>query len=63
MQLNGVGDAMQALLTDPQTSGGLLVACAPDAAPDVLKIFADEGFGHARAIGRLEAGSGMVVEG
>jgi selenide,water dikinase len=63
VRLNGVSDAMQALLTDPQTSGGLLVACAPDAVPDVLKIFADEGFGHARVIGRLEAGSGIVVEG
>jgi selenide,water dikinase len=61
--LNGVSDAMQAVLTDPQTSGGLLVACAPEAAADVLKIFADEGFGRARVIGRLEAGSGIVVEG
>jgi selenide, water dikinase len=63
VQLNGVSDAMQALLTDPQTSGGLLVACAPDAVPDVLKIFADEGFERASVIGQLEAGSGIVVEG
>jgi selenide,water dikinase len=63
VQLNGVSDAMQALLTDPQTSGGLLVACAPDAVPEVLKIFADEGFERASVIGRLEAGSGIVVEG
>ncbi len=63
VRLNGVSDAMKALLTDPQTSGGLLVACAPDAAPEVLKIFADDGFERARVIGRLEAGSGIVVEG
>jgi len=63
VQLNGVSDAMQALLTDPQTSGGLLVACAPDAVPEVLKIFADEGFERASVIGQLEAGSGIVVEG
>jgi selenide,water dikinase len=63
VQLNDVSDTMKALLTDPQTSGGLLVACAPDAAPEVLKIFADEGFERARVIGHLEAGSGIVVEG
>jgi selenide,water dikinase len=63
VQLNGASDAMQAVLTDPQTSGGLLVACAPDAVPDVLTIFADEGFERACVIGHLEAGSGIVVEG
>ena len=63
VRLNGVSDTMKALLTDPQTSGGLLVACAPGAVPEVLKIFADDGFDRARVIGRLEAGSGIVVEG
>jgi selenide,water dikinase len=63
VRLNGVSDDMKALLTDPQTSGGLLVACAPDAASGVLKVFADEGFERACAIGHLEAGSGIVVEG
>ena len=43
----GVGDAEQALLTDPQTSGGLLVACAPDAVDEVLAVFRREGFGSA----------------
>ena len=34
------GDAAaQALLTDPQTSGGLLVACAPAAVEHVLAVF------------------------
>ena len=28
----------KALLTDPQTSGGLLVACAPDAEREVMEI-------------------------
>src|SRR5439155_14039819 len=32
-------DARRALLTDPQTSGGLLVACTPDAADAVLAVF------------------------
>ncbi|MEY3952409.1 MAG: hypothetical protein RL320_1211 [Pseudomonadota bacterium] len=34
----------QALLTDPQTSGGLLVSCAPDAVSAVLDCFSRGGF-------------------
>lgn len=50
------------LLTDPQTSGGLLVACAPEAAQAVLDLFAQQGFRHARAIGRLLPGEpGIAV--
>ena len=50
------------LVTDPQTSGGLLVSCAPDAVGDVLRIFNAHGFGHAAAIGRMEAGAaGLTV--
>src|SRR5438132_13045904 len=41
------------LIADPQTSGGLLVACARDAVPAVLKAFEGEG----REIGRLVAGA------
>ena len=44
------------LLTDPQTSGGLLVSCAPDAVNDVLAVFRNEGFATAAVIGRVEAG-------
>ncbi|OIQ73257.1 selenide, water dikinase [mine drainage metagenome] len=47
----------RALLTDPQTSGGLLVACAPDAEDAVLRIFRDEGFPQAAVIGRLQQGT------
>ena len=47
-------DAARALLTDPQTSGGLLVACAPDAEQDVLRVFHAEGFERAAVIGRIE---------
>ena len=49
------------LLTDPQTSGGLLVACAPDAEKAVLKNFKDQGFDEARVIGRLSAGPAQVT--
>jgi selenide, water dikinase len=47
---------MASILTDPQTSGGLLVACAPEALEPVLKVFSAHGFTEACAIGRLVAG-------
>ena len=34
----------QAIVSDPQTSGGLLVACSPDTAQQVLAIFEQFGF-------------------
>ncbi|MEO7010249.1 MAG: selenide, water dikinase SelD [Caldimonas sp.] len=46
----------RALLTDPQTSGGLLVACAPDAVAQVLEIFHHDGFGDAAVIGEVSGG-------
>ena len=57
------GAVEQAILTDPQTSGGLLVACAPEAVDDVLDCFRREGFQRAAVIGEIEAGTpGIVVE-
>ena len=44
------------LLCDPQTSGGLLVSCAPDTVQQVLALFQAQGFEAARVIGRMEAG-------
>ena len=43
----------RALLTDPQTSGGLLVACAPEALDAVLATFRRHGFEQAAAVGRV----------
>lgn len=56
-------DIRRALLTDPQTSGGLLVACAPDAAAEVVAEFHRRGFNRAARIGHLEkAGdTGIVI--
>ncbi len=45
----------QALLTDPQTSGGLLVSCAPDQVPAVLEVFQRMGFAQAAEIGAVSA--------
>jgi selenide,water dikinase len=50
----------QALLTDPQTSGGLLVSCAPETVDQVLALFAREGFAHAAVIGEMIDGSPRV---
>jgi len=46
----------QKMVTDPQTSGGLLVACAPDSVDEVLAAFWKDGFDQAAVIGTLEAG-------
>jgi len=50
----------KALLTDPQTSGGLLVSCAPSALDAVLAVFARQGFAQAAVVGRVSAKSGAV---
>jgi selenide,water dikinase len=55
-----VGPLAQALLTDPQTSGGLLVACAPAALERVMAAFRREGFDDAAVVGELAAGTPCV---
>ena len=57
---NGITPVQQALLTDPQTSGGLLVSCAPDTAEEVLALFRREGFAHAAVIGEMASGPARV---
>ena len=58
---DGIADWQRALLTDPQTSGGLLVSCAPESRDAVLEVFRRHGFERATEIGRLEAGSFVTV--
>jgi selenide, water dikinase len=58
---SGFSEADQALLTDPQTSGGLLVSCSADSVDAVLKIFQDGGFESAAVVGEVTTGSGLVV--
>ena len=48
------------LLCDPQTSGGLLVACDRETAPKVIEIFKSEGFKNACEIGTLSAGAPAI---
>jgi selenide,water dikinase len=64
VQLGGaITDTQRVLLTDPQTSGGLLVSCDPGSVDEVLALFRREGFGDAAVIGSMEAGAPKVVVG
>jgi len=54
---SGLTKTAQDLLTDPQTSGGLLVSCDAQTADTVLRIFREQGFGDAAVIGHVEAGA------
>ncbi len=49
------------LYCDPQTSGGLLVACAPDHAEQLLKTIVGAGYPTARIIGGAKEGEPRVV--
>ena len=49
------------LLSDPQTSGGLLVSCAADAAAAVLAEFRSRGFAEAAVIGQTAAGPSRLT--
>ena len=50
------------LLTDPQTSGGLLVSCDPGSVKEVLAAFRADGFEAAAVVGAVDAGgSGLRV--
>jgi selenide, water dikinase len=53
-------EVVRALLTDPQTSGGLLVACDPSSVEEVLALFQRDGFADAAVIGELAAGEPAV---
>jgi selenide, water dikinase len=50
--------AAKALLTDPQTSGGLLVSCTPESADAVLALFKRHGFSAAAIVGEVTASDG-----
>ena len=56
----GAPEWQRKLVTDPQTSGGLLVACAPDAEKAVLGEFAKRGFAEAKRVGRMSEGAARV---
>lgn len=43
----------QALLSDPQTSGGLLVSCSAETVPEVMAVFKRHGFDDAATVGHI----------
>lgn len=58
---DGFEDWRRDLLTDPQTSGGLLIAAAPEAAEGLLALAREAGFAASRIVGRMRAGAAEVV--
>ncbi|WP_424139029.1 selenide, water dikinase SelD [Roseomonas chloroacetimidivorans] len=54
-------DWRRKLLTDPQTSGGLLIACAPEAAAGIAEGIRAAGYPLARVIGAATAGEPRVA--
>ncbi len=48
------------LLTDPQTAGGLLVACTASSAERILQLFRRDGFDDARIIGEVLPGAAKI---
>ena len=58
---DSIADWQRALLTDPQTSGGLLVSCTTESRNAVLDAFRRHGFERATEIGRLAAGSNVSI--
>jgi selenide,water dikinase len=53
-------DWQRHLLTDPQTSGGLLIACAAERADAIVQTIVAAGYPHARRIGHAAAGPAKV---
>jgi selenide, water dikinase len=58
---DGFAEWQRKLLCDPQTSGGLLVACAPSAVKEVLAAFHATGFASASIIGEIKQGDAKVA--
>lgn len=56
----GLPDWRRHLLTDPQTSGGLLVACAADRAAEIVDFAQKAGYAAARIVGRVQEGDPSV---
>ncbi len=59
--VDGLGEgALRDLLTDPQTSGGLLIAVAEDQAGALVDLARGEGFGATAIVGRVVDGPARV---
>jgi selenide, water dikinase len=58
---DGLPEWRRNLLTDPQTSGGLLIACAAEDEARVLDLARRRGFDHATTIGSFTAGPPRIA--
>ncbi len=56
----GTQEWQQRLVTDPQTSGGLLIACAREAVPRVLEAIREEQGSEGRVVGRMISGKPLL---
>jgi selenide,water dikinase len=56
----GLAEWKRDLMCDPQTSGGLLIAVAPDGAAKVLELLRAAGFDRAAVIGEMRNGSPRI---
>ena len=61
VESDGLADWQRGLLCDPQTSGGLLIAVAPEQAGAVLDHVRHAGFAQAAVVGTMGSGSGVAV--
>jgi selenide,water dikinase len=57
----GAPEWKRKLISDPQTSGGLLVACAPAEERRVLDEFRKQGFSLAKPIGSMRRGAPVLA--
>lgn len=57
----GLEDSSRHVLTDPQTSGGLLVAVAPDSAEELVRHIRASGYPLAAVVGQVEKGPARVI--
>lgn len=58
--LSSTDSITQALLTDPQTSGGLLIACDKDSVDEVLALLHTNHFAEASVIGEMIEGPAQI---
>jgi selenide,water dikinase len=58
---SGFAEWQRHLLTDPQTSGGLLIACDPSLAVEVTRTISEGGYPHTSIIGRADRGPPSIT--
>jgi selenide, water dikinase len=57
----GTPDWQRTLLCDPQTSGGLLIACATEESAAVVELLISRGFTHAMRVGEFRPGPPQIT--